>query len=113
MKLIMNGEVELLLLAPRPITEFAPRDYMTYIDSLRESYTGKLPPGISARINAKGTLVITTRRKVKWFVAAEAETISGELRIPINVVWNKLIEKGYVKVDSLKAGRELEEKLVA
>lgn len=82
-------------LSPKPLGEFAPEEFHAYISSLHEIPVRSVPVEFSAHLNAKGTLVLTTKRKPKWCLRSELDRVSEETKKPINEVWNHAIKKGY------------------
>lgn len=94
------------LLAPKHFTGFSPLEYREYIRTLRTDYLAEqaikaetrklkqasrkspaLIEGVSFRINAKGTRVLTIRRKPKQLTKAEINLLAKQHGIPQNEMW--------------------------
>lgn len=89
------------LLSPLPFLSYTPESFKEYIKSL---YLKRVPKvrrgtpkkkGYSARLNAKGTVIITTKRKPKWVTQSELSEISVKLERPENEIFLKLKEKEF------------------
>lgn len=89
------------LLSPQPFLSYTPEAFREYVKSLYlkrvpKAKRGAAPKkGYSARLNAKGTLIITTKRKPKWLTQAEITEISMKLTRPENEVFLKAKEKEF------------------
>lgn len=68
------------LLAPKPFEECSPQAFREYVRSLHVAPVRAAPPAeCSVRLNAKGTPVITVRRKPKFLLRSEIDTLAKEL----------------------------------
>jgi len=72
------------LLAPKPIAEFTPEDYMAYVESLYIDWRKPKVPKreFLASRTKKGTIVIRISRKPKWITRAEIDVLAGEMGLP-------------------------------
>jgi len=104
-------------LIAKSIWDYSPESFRTYVKSIRESYraleekrkarklatAGKKPnlaqfTGLNLRINAKGTPVITIKRKPKYILKYEIEQIAKNAAIKQNIIWRILRKR---KIDIL------------
>lgn len=90
---------EIPLLSEKPLREWTPFEYREYVKSL---YYKPPPKGkkeakpFCFRLNAKGTLVLTSAvRKPKFLTEGEMQHVSRETKKPLNEVFLKMKEKGW------------------
>lgn len=94
-----------LLVAPKHISSFTPEEYRDYVKGQRTLYlaeqeakkerrrlaTVKKPTalieGINFRVNAKGTPILTVRRKPKWISPGEIELLAQANGTKLNWMW--------------------------
>lgn len=82
------------LRSPKPFAQYSPEEYKQYIESLHIKPVEKLPPAEWAvRLNAKGTPVITVRRKPKWITFTEARLMSKEVKFTYQEILTQLRKK--------------------
>lgn len=108
------------LLSKKPLSEFTPEEYKSYVRSLyhkaepkRKASVKKAPkPAVTWRLNAKGTLIVMIKRDPKWISREELEKISAESAIDFAKVWLHVVTKKKVRVstqedeDQIKASQE-------
>ena len=99
-----------LLLTSRPLVEFTSEEFFDLTRSYYEAPAVKSE--ISSRINAHGTLVISTKRKPKWITRTEIDRIAATLARPVSDIWNYCKDKGYSIVEMPKDGRALEKTII-
>jgi len=88
------------LLSPCAFELFTAEAFKVYVRGLntprrvkRTAAVKKTPPPFAWRVNAKGTLVITIRRKPKWLTRAEVDGIAAAAKIDSRLVWLKVMAK--------------------
>lgn len=102
---------ELLLVAHKHISQFTPDEYRDYVKSLRDVYkteqetkkekrklalvkkSTSVIEGINYRVNAKGTAIITCRRKPKWISPQEIEVLARHHGTKLNFMWMLIRDK--------------------
>jgi len=110
-----SGQMSLLRWKPpictRPFQEHSPESFREHIlglyEEVRKKDLKKQKPPYNLRFNAKGTMIITVRRKPKSLTLAELEILSSEKDVPINRIWNYCKKKG---IQILGSADELQSK---
>lgn len=62
-------------------------------ESKAKAPTGPVP-GINFRYNAKGTPILTVRRKPKWITKDEIVKLHQHYDVPSNILWTLIRTKG-------------------
>lgn len=88
------------LLSGKALELFTPQEFKEHVKGLfwkptkGKGKAKKAPPKeVSWRLNAKGNLVLTIRRKPKWISPREIDQIAEESKLPQNEVWLKVKAK--------------------
>lgn len=88
------------LLSPKPFADYTPEEYQAYVTSLHKLPVPKksakkkaVPKDVTVRLNAKGTPVITIKRKPKYVTHAEADALAAELKWTRQALWAHLRKK--------------------
>lgn len=90
------------LLSPMPFGQFSPESFREYVRSLKQERKVKAKgkkkpkrPSYSARVNLKGTLIITTKRKPKYLTNEELTEIGVKTGRPANEIFLYIKAKEY------------------
>lgn len=78
-------------LLSRPFTDFTPTEFKEHVRSLffkkTKTKTIKIKEPFTARLNAKGGLVIKVNRSPKWLSHEEIDAIVKMTNVPSNVIF--------------------------
>jgi len=108
------------LLSPKEFAAYAPEEFQNYVRSLFRDPKIKLrrklpqapkPPKLSKcgiRVNTKGTVILTTKRKPKWVSREQLESFAGEQGLKLIPLWNLAVEKGFEVLKSESEGHAKE-----
>jgi len=102
------------LLSPQPLESYSPENFREYVRSLYHKKTARVKrgasakvkkrPGVTARLNKKGTLVISTKRKdPKYLTQEELLEIETKTGRPANEVFLKTKQKGFTVMTHAEA----------
>ncbi len=96
------------LLSPKAFADYSPEEYLTYVRSLYVEPPKPAPLAeYAVRLNAKGTPVITVRRKPKHLTSAEVQSIAEELGLSLQFCWLMILKKKIsIKVPDCRSKRK-------
>lgn len=99
------------LLAGFHLGEVSPESFKAHVTSLYLKRTprkaaAKEKKPFSFHVNQKGTLVLKVYRSPQWLTREEIDLISQESKIPLNVVWIKVLERE-IKVSTQEVEAEI------
>lgn len=107
------------LLSAKPLEQWAPEEYKTYVRSLYHKRTPrratkkiKVVKTVIWSLTKKGNLSIRIRREPKWLTREEIDLIAEESGKPANEVWLKVTaKKSGIKVSTAEEEKRIAEDL--
>lgn len=103
------------LIAPKSIWQYSELEYRNYIKDLRSIYKDleekrklkrtpskapQLVSGISLRFNAKGTPVLTIRRKPQYITKQEIIVLAKDIGLAQNILWQIVRKRKIIVTDN-------------
>lgn len=75
------------LISSKPLVDFLPAEYQQFVKDMKIIKVKEEPVWCSFRVNNKGTPILTIRRKPKWILKSEIESLAKEHKFDVAALY--------------------------